>query len=147
MANANSLPFTIRQDKSEGTTRSGKWYAKNVFTSTLHTRDLAKEVEANCTVTEADCLAVINSLVKIMTHHLQNGHICSLDDFGAFKLYIKGTGAEKAKDFSAGKHIRGCNVRFLPEYKMVKTGELTKKGNPKMRKEAAMTTGVTFVEV
>ena len=61
-----SVFYTVHQDKSTGTKRSGKWYARAKNVSTLRTRDIARLVERNATAKESDVKAVIREMVKAM---------------------------------------------------------------------------------
>ena len=48
-----SVFFRLHQDKSVGTKRSGKWYARMVPMGVIDTRRLAEIVQRNCTVKKA----------------------------------------------------------------------------------------------
>ena len=110
-----SVFYRLHQDKSVGTKRSGKWYARAVSTSVINTRQLADIMQRNCTVKRSDILAVIEELVETMRDQLQDSKRIKLDGFGSFKIGVRSKAAESAEKFSASDNIRGLHVVFLPE--------------------------------
>ena len=121
-----SVFYRLHQDQSVGTKRSGKWYARMVPTSCINTRQLAEIMQRNCTVKKADILAVISELIEAMADQLQNSKRVKLNGLGAFKIGIKGEGANSAADFSTSKNIKGLHVLFQPEVKTDSSGQRQK---------------------
>ena len=64
--------YRLHQDQSVGTKRSGKWYARMVPTSTIHTKQLAAIMQRNCTVKVSDIRAVIEEMIETMRDQLQD---------------------------------------------------------------------------
>lgn len=93
-----------------------KWFARAVQLGTKDTKALAKEVSYCTTLTESDCVNVINSLVNYITDSMQNSYAVKLNGFGTFKITLKSTGAESLDDFSISKNITGKRVNFMPAY-------------------------------
>ena len=60
----------------------GKWYGRAVKAGEVTTKDLARIISANNSVTESDVHAVIFALVQEMKHHLRDGQTVVLDGFG-----------------------------------------------------------------
>lgn len=110
-----SIFYRLHQDKSEGTKRSGKWYARAVPTAVVNTRQLAEIVQRNCTVKKSDVMAVIEELVETMRDQLQDSKRVKLDGFGSFKIGIESKGATTAKAFTVQENITGLHVVFSPE--------------------------------
>ena len=110
-----SVFYRLHQDKSVGTKRSGKWYARMVPTAVVDTRKLAEIIQRNCTVKKADVLAVIDELVETMRDQMQDSKRVKLDGFGSFKIGIKSKGAQSAKAFTVQENIKDLHVVFLPE--------------------------------
>ena len=110
-----SVFYRLHQDKSEGTRRSGKWYARAVPMSTINTRQLAEIMQRNCTVKKADILAVLDELVETMRDQMQDSKRVKLDGFGSFKIGLNSKGARTAKSFSVADHIEGMHIVFTPE--------------------------------
>ena len=110
-----SVFYRLHQDKSVGTKRSGKWYARMVPTAVVSTRKLAEIIQRNCTVKKADVLAVIDELVETMRDQMQDSKRVKLDGFGSFKIGIKSKGAQTAKAFTVQENIEDLHVVFTPE--------------------------------
>ena len=110
-----SVFYRLHQDKSVGTKRSGKWYARMVPTAVVDTRKLAEIIQRNCTVKKADVLAVIDELVETMRDQMQDSKRVKLDGFGSFKIGIKSKGAATAKAFTVQENIEDLHVVFNPE--------------------------------
>ena len=110
-----SVFYRLHQDKSVGTKRSGKWYARMVPTAVVDTRKLAEIIQRNCTVKKADVLAVIDELVETMRDQMQDSKRVKLDGFGSFKIGIKSKGASTAKSFTVQENIEDLHVVFTPE--------------------------------
>ena len=110
-----SVLYRLHQDKSVGTQRSGKWYARMVPTGTINTRQLAEIIQRNCTVKRSDVMAVIEEMVETMRDQLQDSKRVKLDGFGSFKIGINCRGARSAKAFTVNDNIEGLHVVFTPE--------------------------------
>ena len=104
----------------------GKWYPRAVITNTVDTDALATIMQRNCTVKKSDILAVISELIETMQDQLQDSKRVKLNGFGSFKISMSSTGAEKASDFDARKHIKGLHVLFMPEVKTDSEGQRQK---------------------
>ena len=110
-----SVLYRLHQDKSVGTQRSGKWYARMVPTGTINTRQLAEIIQRNCTVKRSDVMAVIEEMVEVMKDQMQDSKRVKLDGFGSFKIGINCRGARSAKAFTVNDNIEGLHVVFTPE--------------------------------
>ena len=110
-----SVKFRLHKDKSEGTKRSGKWYARMVPVDCVDTKQLAEIIQRNCTVKKADVMAVLTELVETMKDQMQDSKRVKLDGFGSFKIGVDSTGAATAEAFEVRKHIKGVHVVFTPE--------------------------------
>ena len=104
----------------------GKWYPRAVMTNTVDTDALATIMQRNCTVKKSDILAVISELIETMQDQLQDSKRVKLNGFGTFKIGMSSTGADKASDFDARKHIKGLHVLFMPEVKTDSEGQRQK---------------------
>ena len=72
-----------------------------------HLDEIATKVAYDCTVTKADCKAVIEALIHEMNNQLLNSYSVKLDGLGTFKVTIKSRGAIEASEFSAAINIYG----------------------------------------
>jgi len=92
----------------------GKWYGRAVKAGEVTTKDLARIISHNNSVTESDVHAVIIALVKEMKNYLREGQTVVLDDFGRFHLTVQSDMVEKKEDFDLRKHIRRVLCKFTP---------------------------------
>ena len=116
----------MHQDKSTGTKRSGKWYARAVPTAVIGTRQLAEIIQRNCTVKRSDVVAVIEEMVEVMKDQMQDSKRVKLEGFGSFKIGIQSKGAQTAAKFSVAEHVKGLRVVFMPERTKDSSGNRSK---------------------
>ena len=90
-----------------------KFYANAVTRSHVTLRELSKEIAEISTVSPADTMAVIESLLTLIPRHISLGDIVKLGDFGSFSVGISSNGSEDAEDFTSSL-IKGLKVRFRP---------------------------------
>ena len=103
--------YTLRQDnRAEG---KHNFYGRVVHPNQVTLADLSKKIEANCTVKEADVLAVLKELTNVMRDELQNSNVVKLDGFGSFRVSMNSQGVPDAKDFTVD-NIKRLKVNFLP---------------------------------
>ena len=143
------MPILIRikQDKSEGTTRSGKWYGRPVHTDTLDINDVAALVQENCSIKASDVKAVIEEMVSVIQRAVLDSKKVTLDRLGTFYCSAHSVGAETLDDFDIAKHMRRPSVRFQEPLHYEASTELTKKGNPKRICIRGITKGYSYKEV
>ena len=121
-----SVFYRLHQDKSTGTKRSGKWYARAVPTAVIGTRQLAEIIQRNCTVKRSDVVAVIEEMVEVMKDQMQDSKRVKLEGFGSFKIGIQSKGAQTAAKFSVAEHVTGLRVVFMPERTKDSSGNRSK---------------------
>lgn len=109
-----SVFYKLYQDNKENSKNKGKWYARAVSTETVDINALANIMQQNCTVKKSDILAVLAELVEVMQQQLQSSKRVKLDGLGAFRIGLKTTPAESAKEFNAAKNVVGTRVLFQP---------------------------------
>ena len=112
-----SVFYRLHQDKSTGTKRSGKWYARAVPMACIGTRQLAEIIQRNCTVKKSDVMAVLQ---------MQDSKRVKLDGFGSFKIGIESKGAQTAGKYSVAEHVKGLHVVFMPERTTDSSGNRSK---------------------
>ena len=110
-----SVKYRLYQDNRKDSTTKNMWFAKAVHVGTADTKKLAKMIQDNVSVKRADVISVLDELVNVMTLYLQEGYRVKLDGFGTFKIGLKTTASEQAKDFTAAKNVVGSRVNFQPE--------------------------------
>jgi len=76
-------------------------------------RELAKDISAISTVSSPDVMAVIESLLQVITKHLAQGEIVRLGEFGSYSVRISSEGADSEQAFNS-RLIKGLNLSFRP---------------------------------
>lgn len=113
------------QDNRKNSTHKGQWYGRAVYQGTVNEYDLAKSIEAKCTVHRADVVAVIIALIDEMTRALQSSQRVKLTGFGTFKMGLSSRPAETADKFTTD-NIRKLHVLFQPETHVAQDGVRTR---------------------
>ena len=88
-----------------------KFYAVLKSAGEVTTRQLMKEISARSTVSAADTMAVIESLLEILPEKLSQGQIVRLGDFGSFNATVSRQGTDTEEAFTAAK-ITKYVIRF-----------------------------------
>lgn len=100
-----SVRYKLYQEKRTGSPKKGKWYARAVINDVVGLKEISQEIQK-----QADVYAVLKELVNVMGRHLKNGDRVVLNGFGSFKVGLKTTAAETAKDFTPQKNIVGARL-------------------------------------
>ena len=120
-----SVYYRITQDNRKNSTHKGEYYGRAVYVGTVDEYDLAKAIEAKCTVHRADVVAVIIALIDEMTRALQSSQRVKLSGFGTFKMGMSTRPAKTIEKFTAD-NIRKLRVLFQPETKIAQDGSRTR---------------------
>lgn len=110
-----SVRYKLYQEKCTGSPKKGKWYARAVINDVVGLEEISQEIQDNTTAKQADVYAVLKELVNVMGRHLKNGDRVVLNGFGSFKVGLKTTAAETAKDSTPQKNIVGARLNSQPE--------------------------------
>lgn len=115
-----AIQVKIYQDtRSNG---NGLFYGRAKHFSTINRAELAKRIQANCTVKHSDVLAVLTELTEVMSYELANGNKILLDDFGYFYIGVKTSGAMTKKEWNVNDNLKAFRCNFLPVGKRDKSG-------------------------
>lgn len=117
--------YKMKRITAPHTSASGKYYALAQHTGTWRTRDIARLIQANCSLKESDVLAVISELVCSMKLLLQDSQRVQLDGLGMFKIAIANKPVDRPKDFRTSANVRALRIIFWPEYTIGKNGQRT----------------------
>lgn len=90
-----------------------KFYAQAIATGVVDLERLAYLVSNQCTVREADCLAVLNALQHNVMDELGQGRIVQLGSLGNFQIGVRSQGADTLEDLNA-TYVRSAHVNFRP---------------------------------
>lgn len=109
-----SVKYKLYQNTRQQSEQFGLWYARAAADQVIDIKQISRDIEEKCTLTESDVRGVIIELLKQMKKHLCNGNRVYLEDFGSFKVGLRTSPAKSAKDFNAAVNIKGVRVNFLP---------------------------------
>ncbi len=90
-----------------------KFYAQAIATGFVDLERLAYLVSNQCTVREADCLAVLNALQHNVMDELAQGRVVQLGTLGNFQIGVRSEGATES-DLLNQSHVRSAHVNFRP---------------------------------
>ena len=90
-----------------------KYYASPVLDGETDLYQLCQEIEQVSTVSEADIMAVLTSLVNIVPNKLTQGKIVRLGDLGSLRPSLASHGMNKEEEVNANS-IKGNRVLFAP---------------------------------
>ncbi|MBQ7881534.1 MAG: HU family DNA-binding protein [Treponema sp.] len=93
------------------------FYLYPVYTDTLELRDLLPEISNASSITAGDVRAVVESFVEILQRYLVRGNKIKIDGIGVFKLSIKSSGNENAKEITAND-VLSTKVTYLSDSKL-----------------------------
>jgi predicted histone-like DNA-binding protein len=112
------------------------FYSSIQSTGRVTLRDLAEEVSEMSSLTTADMMAAIESLLFIIPRELVKGNIVELGDFGNFWLRSTSTGARTADEVT-GVQITRLIPRFNggTQFKHVLSSAKFKKKSRRVRKK------------
>lgn len=105
--------YSIKKRQNPLNREESKFYATATFSDIVDLQRIADDISKNCTLTPADILAVIQSLVDKLPEYLRFSHKIKLGNFGTFKLSFSAIGQEEETNVSA-KDIKNLRVLFTP---------------------------------
>lgn len=109
-----AVPYKLYQDVREESTTQGKWYARATYYGKLTTDQLADKIEAATTLTKTDIVACITAFLQYVNEGLQSGQRVVLEKFGAFRVGMKTTPADTAKEWTPSKNLKSLHIIFQP---------------------------------
>ncbi|WP_288955296.1 HU family DNA-binding protein [uncultured Polaribacter sp.] len=104
----------VERPNPQDRTLAYKFYAQAVSRGTTDLERLAYLVSHQSTVREADCYAVLLSLLHNIIDELQQGKIVKLDKLGSFQVGVKSEGAENSDELSVSA-VKKAHINFRPD--------------------------------
>ena len=120
------VPYKLYKNTRAGSKTENKWYARATNYGILTTDKLASQIESATTLTKPDIVACIAAFLQYIRDGLRAGQRVKLDKFGSFKVGMKTTPADSAKDFSATTNVKSLHVIFQPAVEVSADGKRTK---------------------
>ncbi|WP_159949033.1 HU family DNA-binding protein [Polaribacter septentrionalilitoris] len=94
-----------------------KYYAAVKTNGSVDFETLAEQISDQCTVTETDCLAVLNVLEQNIVRELGQGRIVRLGKLGNFQVSLSSEGVTTEAEVSAA-NITNSRIIFRPAKKL-----------------------------
>ncbi|WP_288955219.1 HU family DNA-binding protein [uncultured Polaribacter sp.] len=94
-----------------------KYYAAVKTNGSVDFETLAALISEQCTVTETDCLAVLNVLEQNIVRELGQGRIVRLGKLGNFQVSLSSEGFATAEEVNAAS-ITNARILFRPAKKL-----------------------------
>jgi predicted histone-like DNA-binding protein len=107
----------INKSNPQDRAADNKYYAQVVANGKTDLERLAYLVSNQSTVREADCYAVILSLLHNVVDELKQGKIVKLDKLGSFQIGINSSSAETAEEVTANL-VNNVRIKFRPDKRM-----------------------------
>jgi len=98
-------------------TAPAKYYAAVTANGSIDFESLAELISEQCTVTDTDCLAVLNVLEKNIVRELKEGRIVRLGKLGNFQVGLSSEGFSTEEEVTASAVVKS-RILFRPAKKM-----------------------------
>jgi predicted histone-like DNA-binding protein len=108
---------SIERPNPQDRVAANKFYAQAIATGTTDLERLAYLVSNQSTVREADCYAVLISLLHNIADELEQGKIVKLDKLGSFQIGIRSEGVATEAELSASA-IKKAHINFRPDKRL-----------------------------
>ena len=109
----------IERINPQNVTAPKKYYAAVKTNGSIDFESLAAIISEQCTVTETDCLAVLNVLEQNIERELGQGRIVRLGKLGNFQVSLSSEGFDTSAEVSAAG-ITNSRIIFRPARKLRK---------------------------
>ena len=110
---------TVKKVNPNDLTAPKKNYLHAVGNGSTDLERLAYLISNQSTVREADCYAVVLSLVHNILDELEQGKIVKLDTLGTFQIGINSSGVETETEVST-QQINKAHINFRPDKRLRK---------------------------
>ena len=89
------------------------YYPKVTKNGEIDLEEISEQIAYSSSLTQADCYAVIISMVATVSRELEAGKIVRLGHLGAFQISVKGSASETPEVVSP-KNVKSASVIFRP---------------------------------
>jgi predicted histone-like DNA-binding protein len=89
------------------------FYPKVIKNGETDLDEISEKIAYESSLTQADCYAVIISLVHMISKELDEGKIVRLGPLGSFQISVKSKGSDLAEDVSS-KNVQSASILFRP---------------------------------
>ena len=93
-----------------------KYFARARKTGKVGMKEIAEEIQRNCSATCSDVTLVLTEFMDVIRDHLLNGEEVTVEGFGSFHIIVTSDSVENPADFKKS-NIKGVNLNFRQEAK------------------------------
>ncbi|MBP9601288.1 MAG: HU family DNA-binding protein [Lutibacter sp.] len=113
-----ALPLKIIKKRDpRDVTKPVKYYVTTKSTGEIDFEELAKKTSEQCTVTKADCYAVLIALEENIKDALSFGKIVRFGNIGSFQISISSHGSETKEEVGI-KAVKSKRILFRPDKRL-----------------------------
>ena len=113
-----ALPLKIVKKRDpRDITKPVKYYVTTKSTGEIDFEELAKKTSEQCTVTKADCYAVLIALEENIKDALSYGKIVRFGNIGSFQISISSHGSDN-KEAIGISAVKAKRILFRPDKKL-----------------------------
>ena len=113
-----ALPLKIIKKRDpRDVTKPVKYYVTTKSTGEIDFEELAKKTSEQCTVTKADCYAVLIALEENIKDALSFGKIVRFGNIGSFQISISSNGSETKEEVGI-KAVKSKRILFRPDKRL-----------------------------
>ena len=110
-------PKIIKKRDPRDVTKPVKYYVTTKSTGEIDFEELAKKTSEQCTVTKADCYAVLIALEENIKDALSFGKIVRFGNIGSFQISISSYGSETKEEVGI-KAVKSKRILFRPDKRL-----------------------------
>src|SRR5690554_7349152 len=104
---------TVERKNPQDLLAPPKYYTQAVGDGFVDLERLAFLVSNQCTVREADCLAVLNALQHNVMDELSQGRIVQIGSLGNFQIGVRSEGVDDALTVTSNQ-VRSAHINYRP---------------------------------
>ena len=93
-----------------------KYFARARKTGKVGMKEIAEEIQRNCSATCGDVTLVLTELMDVIRDHLLNGEEVTIDGLGSFRVGVTSDSVANPAAFKKS-NIRSVNLKFRQEAK------------------------------
>ena len=127
MSKKGILKYRLYQDTRRNSQYQGKWYARAVQDRVMSFDDFVQHMaDHNTSFSRGTIHGVLMDMLDCLQHLVLDGKSVRLGDLGLFKVGLRTTPADSAKDFAPQKNVPSVRLKVL-NTKTWSNAELRKK--------------------
>jgi len=109
-----SIKFNVIQKKNpQDLNAAPKWYASAVGDGETTLKDLADYASETSTVSKADILAVLETVLTKVSKDLSNGKIVKVGEYFTLQMGLSSEGSATEAEVTSSK-VKGAKINFRP---------------------------------